>query len=135
MSANMSLAQNLTPKYGAAGSATATVNGTGIDTAGFSEAAVVLAVGAAAATGTLDVKVQDSADNSSFTDVAGAVFAQVIGTQDNTVFIGMLKLDGNLVRRYIRIVGVVGTAAVDYGVSVLLAGKQYKPDQTPVFVV
>lgn len=135
MSASPSLAQNVTPKYGAAGSAAGTVTGTSIDTAGYNEAAVVLSVGNAATTGTLNVKVQDSADNSTFADITGAAFTAVPDTGDNTVQIGMLKLDGNTVRRYIKVVGVVATAAVDYGVCVLLANKQYKPDQTPVFTV
>lgn len=135
MSANVSLAQNHTPKYGAAGSAIATVTGPSIDTAGFNEATVVLSVGNVTATGTLNVKVQDSADNSAWADVSGAAFVAVTDTGDNQVQIGMLKLDGNTVRRYIRIVGVVATAAADYGASVLLSNKQYHPDQTPAFVV
>lgn len=135
MSANVNLAYNSTPKYGAAGSAPGTVNGIGIDTAGYAEATVVLSVGAVASTGTLNVKVQDSADNSTWADLAGAVFTAVPDTGDNQVQIGMIKLDGNLCRRYIRVVGVVATAAADYGASVLLSGKQYKPDQTPVFTV
>jgi hypothetical protein len=135
MSANKSLAQNATPKYGAAGSAIGTVNGVGIDTAGFNEACVVLSVGAVAATGTLNVKIQDSADNSSWADVTSAAFVAVTDSGDNQVQIGMLKLDGNTVRRYIRVVGVVATAAADYGASVLLLNKQYHPDQTPAFIV
>ena len=135
MSANMSLAYNVKPKYGAAGSAVATVTGSTIDTAGYDEACVVLAVGNVASGGTLNVKVQDSADASSWADLAGAAFTAVADTGDNQVQIGMLKLNGNLTRRYIRIIGVVATAAADYGASVLLVNSHYKPDQTPVFTV
>lgn len=135
MSANKSLAYNVKPKYGAAGSAIGTVNGTGIDTTGYNEACVVLSVGAVASTGTLNVKIQDSADNSAWADVTGAAFTAVSDTGDNQVQIGMLKLDGNTVRRYIRVVGVVATAAADYGASVLLVNGQYNPQQTPVFTV
>ena len=135
MSANVNLAYNHTPKYGAAGSAAGTVTGPGIDTAQYNEATVILAVGNA--TGTLDCKVQDSPDGSTdWQDVAGGAFAQVPNTADNTVYIGMLKLDGNLVRRWIRIVTTVEAALVaDHGVSVLLSNKQYHPDQTPAFTV
>jgi len=135
MSANKSIAQNVKPKYGAAGSAIATVTGVSIDTAGYQEACVVLSVGNVASTGTLNVKVQDSADNSSWADITGAAFTAVGDTGDNQVQIALLKLDGNTVRRYIRVVGVVATAAADYGACVLLVNGQYNPQQTPVFTV
>lgn len=134
MSANKSLAYNVKPKYGVAGSAAGTVNGTGIDTAGYDEACVVLSVGNI--TGNLDVKVQDSADNSSFADVTGAAFAQIGASGDNQAVIGMLKLNGNTVRRYIRIVSTVqATFVADHGASVLLVNGHYHPDQTPSFTV
>lgn len=137
MSANVNLAYNHTPKYGAAGSAVGTVTGPAIDTAGYSEATVILSVGAVASTGSLSVaKVQDSADGSTgWADVTGAAFTAVPDTGDNQVQIGMVKCDGNLAKRYIRIVTTVATAAADHGVAVLLSNKQYKPDQTPVFTV
>jgi len=134
MSANKSIAQNVKPKYGVAGSAAGTVNGTGIDTAGYQEACVVLSVGNI--TGNLDVKVQDSADNSTFADVTGAAFVQVTASGDNSAQIGLLKLDGNTVRRYIRVVSTVqATFVADHGASVLLVNGQYNPQQTPVFTV
>lgn len=136
MSANKSLAYNVKPKYGVAGSAVAATNGASIDTAGYDEACVVASAGAIGASATLDVKIQDSADNSSWADVTGAVFTQWGGSDDNTAKIGMLKLNGNTVRRYIRCVGTVaGTGAADYGVSVLLVNGHYHPDQTPAFNV
>jgi len=135
MSANTSLAYNHTPKYGAAGSAAGTINGPAIDTAGYNEATVVLALGNA--TGTLDCKVQDSADGSTgWVDLAGAAFAQKTASDDNTVSIGMVKCDGNLARRYLRIVTTVqATFVADHGVTVLLSNRQYHPDQTPGFSV
>ena len=136
MSANKSIAQNVKPKYGAAGSAVGTVNGVAVDTAGYQEACVVLSVGAVASTGSLNVKVQDSADGSTgWADVAGAAFTAVPDTGDNQVQIGFIKLDGNLAKRYLRVVGVVATAAADYGACVLLVNGQYNPQQTPVFTV
>jgi hypothetical protein len=137
MSANKSLAYNVKPKYGAAGSAVGTVTGPAIDTAGYQEACVVLAVGAVVATGSLSVaKVQDSADGSTgWADVSGAAFTAVADSGDNQAQIGMLKLDGNLAKRYIRVVTTVATAAADHGVAVLLVNGQYNPQQTPVFTV
>lgn len=125
--------ENLKVVLGACGSAVATINGTGIDTKGYTAAEVILVAGAFTATGTLDVKVQDSADNASWADVSGASFAQLIDSTDNAVKVGRLKLAGNLVRRYIRIVSVVGTAAAPHGVTVLLLGDQYPPSMTIEF--
>jgi len=76
-----------------------------IDTAGFSEALVILALGDVSATGTLNVKVQDCATTGGlFVDVPGAVFSAKSGAVDNNVYIGRLKLDGNLVKRFIKVV-------------------------------
>ncbi len=127
MGAYASLEHNAVVKMGAGGSAVGTTNGTGVDTKDFSEALVILATGVALATGTLDVKIQDSADNSTFADVSGAAFAQLTASDDQVIKIARLKLDGNLFRRYIRAVGTVGTATVDYTVTFVLSGNQYKP--------
>jgi len=135
MSANVNIAHNHTPKYGVAGSAAGTINGPSIDTVGYSEATICLALGNA--TGTLDVKVQDSLDGSTgWADIVGAAFVQKTATDDNSADIGMVKLDGNTAKRYIRIVSTVqATFVADHGVTVLLSNKQYKPDQTPAFTV
>lgn len=109
------------------GSAVGAVNGPSIDTAGYSEAMIILSTGLAAATGTLASKIQDSADNSSFADVTGAAFAGLTAVDDNVVKIARLKLDGHLVRRYIRAVTTVGTATVDHTVTAVLSGSQYLP--------
>lgn len=127
------LEEKLAVKHLAGGSAIGTVNGAGLNTQGYSEAMVVLATGLAAATGTLDVKIQDSADNSAWADVTGAAFAQLTATDDNVVKIARLKLDGNGIRRYIRAVGVVATATVDYTVTAVLGNDQYPPANTIAF--
>lgn len=127
MGAYASLENNAVVKIGLGGSAIGAVNGASVDTKGYSEALVILATGVAVATGTLDVKIQDSADNSSWADVTGAVFAQLTAADDQALKIGRLKLDGNLVRRYIRAVGTVGTATVDFAVTFVLSGNQYAP--------
>lgn len=120
------LEESLVAVLGAAGSAVATVTGAAINTAGYAAALVVLAAGAFTATGTLACKVQDSADGSTdWQDVSGAAFTGLIDSTDVTCKVGRLKLDGNNVRQYIRIVTVVGTAAAPHGVSVILQGNQY----------
>lgn len=126
MGAYASLEQNAVVLFGHRGSAAGTTTGAGVDTKGLSEALVILATGNM--TGTLDVKIQDSADNSSWADVTGAVFAQIPNTGDGTLKIARLKLDGNLVRRYIRVSSTVEAALVaEHTVTFVCSGEQYKP--------
>ncbi len=95
-----------------------TVNGTGIDTRDFDEALIVLNAGATSGSGTLDVKVQDSADNSSFTDISGAAFTQITTATDVANYVGRVRTKAY--RRYIRIVSVNAVADAQVAVSVLL---------------
>jgi hypothetical protein len=117
-------------------SSSTTVNGTAIDTAGYDEAVIVLDCGTTTATGTLDVKVQESVDAafSSPIDIAGAAFAQVTPTNDDAIYVGTIRLEGAR-KQFIRVVGVAATAASIYGASVHLAQGESKPAQTPSFAV
>jgi len=75
---------------------------------------VVIVQNHGASTGTLDGKIQDSADGSTgWADVSGATFAQSTTTAD----IKTLVLQSKQVRRYIRYVGTVGTGPQVVGVS------------------
>lgn len=56
-------------------------------------------------TGTIDGKIQDSADNSAFADVAGLTFTQ----ETTTAGIQKLVVQSKQVRRYIRYVGTIVT--------------------------
>lgn len=105
--------------------AAGTTNGPSIDRAGFRDAVVVLNSGTNAATGTADVKVQESADASSWADITGAVFAQITTSNDNTVYVGHLNLNGR--KRYLRVVSVVALAACELSVEVLLLGAHLEP--------
>jgi hypothetical protein len=102
-----------------------TVNGPGIDRLGFEEALVVVNSGANGAGGTVNVKVQESDDNSTWADVAGAAFAQITEANDNTVYVGRLNLVSR--KRYLRLVAAVGTAACDLGAVVLLGAARELP--------
>lgn len=100
---------------------TAAATSSGVDLQGY-EGVVQLVVQTGAITGTLDGKVQDSADNSSFADVSGLTFTQVTAANK----IAKLDIAVNGVRRYIKYVGTVGTGPVL--ISVVLNGfKTYKP--------
>lgn len=67
-------------------------------------------------TPTLDGKIQDSADNSSFADVTGATFAQLTAAGIKT-----LVMEKNAFRRYIRYVGTIGgtTPSFTHGVTMI----------------
>ena len=102
-----------------------TANGTGVDVRDFvGQIAVLLsAVNVAGTSPTLVVKVQDSADNSSFADIAGAVFTTVTeaGTKAPTLEKITLNVDG--ARRYLRVVKTVGgSASPEFSLSCTAVG-------------
>lgn len=97
-----------------------TVNGSGIDTRNFDEALIIVNVGDAT-TGTADIKVQQSSDDGAgdaYTDIAGAAFTQIDTNNDQTVYVARLRVKN--FERYIRIVSVVATAAIELSVDVIL---------------
>jgi len=110
--------QNVHSLAGLAGGAVGVTTGTALDTKGMEQCTVIVQIGVMIATSTLDIKIEDSADNSAWADLAGAVFAQVPDTGDNTVLVGKIKCNrdsGTPVRRYLRVSGTVGTAVAEYG--------------------
>jgi len=103
---------------------TATANGTGFDLRDYDgETKIILSTSAGGGTTpTLDVKIQDSADNSTFTDVSGKAFAQVTDAADYT---GDLEIVCNEVRRYIRaVITITGTSPTFDMALVAVAKKQ-----------
>lgn len=108
---------------------TASANGTGFDLEGSNgaegEAIIILASDAASAgtNPTLDVKLQESSDNSTFTDISGATFTQVTDAQA----LEKISINTNDVKRYLRAVGTIGgtsSPAFTYSVA-LVYGKKY----------
>lgn len=91
---------------------TAAATGTGVDLKDY-EGPIVIVQNHGTSTGTLDGKIQDSADNSSFADVTGATFVQSTTTAD----IQSIVLQSKQVRRYIKYVGTVVTGPQVVGVS------------------
>lgn len=94
-------------------SVTATGNGTGVDVQQFvGEISVLLASKATAGTTpTLDVKLQDSADNSTFADIAGAAFTQVTDAGSSAAVLHKITVNVGAVKRYIRAVKTIGGTA------------------------
>lgn len=100
------------------GVTTSTVTGTGVDIQNYTgEIAISLDCPAATAgtNPTMTVKIQDSADNSTWADCinpnTGTVytFAQVTGTSAN--YFQQISVDTRVARRYIRTVGTIGGTA------------------------
>jgi uncharacterized phiE125 gp8 family phage protein len=88
--------------------------GTGVDVLGYT-ALVELVSGENGTSGTVDVKIQESDDNTTFTDWTGGAFTQVTTANDNVT----QEKQYTGAKRYIRVVCTVGTATCDFGVDVL----------------
>ena len=91
---------------------TAAATGTGVDLLDY-EGPMLVTQNHGVSTGTLDGKIQDSADNSSFADVAGLTFTQSTTTADTKT----LVIQSKQVRRYVRYLGTVGTGPQVVGVT------------------
>ncbi|MBW1953957.1 MAG: hypothetical protein JRI66_12915 [Deltaproteobacteria bacterium] len=98
--------------------AAGTVNGPAIDRVGFEEALVVVHSGTNGAGGTVDIKVQESDDNSTWADISGAAFDQITEANDNDIYVGRINLKPR--KKYIRVVATVGTAACVFGAVIVL---------------
>tara|TARA_R110002110_G_scaffold359628_1_gene569491 strand:+ start:4513 stop:4896 length:384 start_codon:yes stop_codon:yes gene_type:complete len=86
---------------------TSSANGTGVDVSAYT-GQLLLTLHSAAGSGTdptLDVKLQDSPDNSTFTDVTGATFTQVT---DAGATIESIVVEKDKVSRYVRAVLTIG---------------------------
>lgn len=88
----------------ASASQASTVTGTGVDLNDY-EGAIMFIQNHGTGTGTLDGKIQDSADNSSWADVSGATFTQSTTTAD----LKQITVDRRALRRYVRYVGTIVT--------------------------
>lgn len=106
---------------------TASANGTGVDTMGYTSAKAVISAGATDFTSTDETytfKVQDSADNSTFADVSGLTTTITAANQIKNIRIDGL---GTSVRRYIRVVATLaGTTPSNAGAAIFELGRAYK---------
>lgn len=106
----------------------AAVNGTGVDTRGFTRAQAIFNSAPTGTGTTSDCKLQESADNSTFTDVTSAAFAQV--TTAGGQKLQCMDIDLSKRLRYLRLVqtGAGGSAAGVAEATILL----YNPHSFPV---
>jgi hypothetical protein len=114
------IAQSLAPA-----ARTATANGTGVDLANYDGAVVVFAVGTIT-DGTHTPKIQESDDNSTFTDVAAA---DQIGTFANLASSTPQKVGYVGSKRYLRAVSTVTSATTGgvYGAVVVRGYARKQP--------
>ena len=105
-----------------AGAYTADATGAGADLQGYQGVLkIVLDSGAGGGTApTLDVKIQDSADNISFTDISGKTFVQV-GANASLQSLG---IDTRGVKRYIRAALTITGTSPTFGLAVVAAGQK-----------
>jgi hypothetical protein len=108
-----------------------TQEGASVDRTGFDEAMVLLGSGVTAATGTLDVKVQESDDDATWSDVPSAAFTQITPANDGQLYIGQLRLIGR--KKFIRAHGTTATAQSAYGVWLFLGQPISLPASTPAW--
>lgn len=96
----------------AGGVRTATVTGTGKDLTGYVGEVVVSLDCPNATAGTsptMNVKIQDSADNSTFADISPAVaFVAVTDVSAAATLFQQITFDTRLVRQYVRAVATIG---------------------------
>jgi uncharacterized phiE125 gp8 family phage protein len=109
---------SIAPATYALGSST---NGTGVDVLGKSSL-VQVSVGTVAAGGTLDVHIEDSADNTTWANWTGGTFTQITAA-------GTYEKQYQGIKQYVRAVGVVAVAGVNYSVAIV-AGNYMVADDT-----
>ncbi len=99
----------------------ASANGSGIDIRDYvGDMKVILSSSAGGGTTpTLDVKLQDSADNSTFGDISGAAFTQVTDAADLTEAI---NIDADAVKRYVRVVETITGTSPTFDRAIVAVG-------------
>ena len=101
---------------------TATGNETGVDLLDYEgDITLILDAEAGGASITYAVKVQDSSDNSTFTDVSGAAFTT---TDANTALVETLVVNTDEIDRYARVVITVAGGTGAGAVSVTALGQK-----------
>lgn len=100
---------------------TSTFNSTSLDTQSY-EGDLLITEDVTTVSGTaptLDGKIQDSADDSAFADVAGYTFTQRTATGAPAT----VRVDKRKVRRYVRYVGTLGGTAPSFALAVVSHGQ------------
>lgn len=101
---------------------TATVTATGVDIRGYKGGLLfVQSVGTVSGTTpTLDGKLQQSSDNSTWSDISGATFTQVTATGSYTA----IGIDVRQTGGYVRYVGTIAGTSPSFTMGVTLLGQK-----------
>ena len=111
---NIDETQSLAPGSKAIANNYTTHAGTGVDVLGYT-ALVMFQSGTNGATGTVDVKIQESDDNVTYTDWTGGAFDQVTTANDNATY----EKAYTGTKQYIRTVAKVLLAACEFGTTII----------------
>lgn len=120
---NIDESQSLAPDNYAVADNYTTHVGTGIDVLRY-EAIVNLNSGTNGTSGTVDVKIQESDDNVTYTDWSGGAFTQVTTSNDNAI----QEKAYTGTKQYIRTVAKVLMATCDFGTTVIRNNPQSADD-------
>lgn len=90
------------------------LTGSSADVLGY-QTLVLLDAGACGTGGTVDVKIQDSDNATTWTDWTGGAFTQVTEANDNAI----QEKEYTGEKRYVRVVSTVAVAACSFGVSII----------------
>ena len=109
-----------------ANSYNASTNGTGVDILDYTGNMMVIldATKISGTDPTLDVKIQESADNSTWSDISGAEFTQV-----TTASLEKITLNADGLKRYIRAVATLGGTSPVFAISCNAVGIKQRMSQ------
>lgn len=110
---NLTTVQSITPGAHVIAASYSLV-GTGVDVLGY-RVLVNLSSGANGAGGTVDAKIQESDDDTTYADWSGGSFTQVTTANDNAV----QEKEYTGTKRYIRVVATVAGAACEFGADII----------------
>ena len=103
---------------------TAGAYGAAIPVAEFDEGLIELNAGVCGSSGTVDISlVQSETSGGAKTAITGAAFTQVTEANDETIYVGRVRFD-KPGANFLHVKKVVGTAACDFSVNVLLMAKR-----------
>lgn len=128
----MDLLNNLKPLASVVpqSSGAATLTGTGVDVSPYKDVAAIVAVGAIDASTTVDAKLQDSDDDSTYADVSGEAVTQLGASDDNAIRWEIkYRRHAGSAKKYVRLVITVAGSGNALVCGIILGGN---PAQAPV---
>lgn len=128
----MDLANNLKPLLSVSpqSSTAATLTGAGHDVSGYKDVIGIVAVGAVGVATTVDAKLQDSDDDSTYADVSGEAITQLDADDDDVIGETLkYRRHAGSAKKYCRLVITVAGSNAALVTGILIGGN---PSQAPV---